>query len=269
MKRQHVEALITARLDYLSASKNAFRRSSVPSPSTSAIMESVNAHECATESRSSPLMRGIGGVHVPRFTVFAGALGFFSMVLITSANDTVAWNRLLFADAASVNDLPVAKGIGDQRRTVENHLRMCKSQSHTSKPNIPFDQLVTRIKWPHGRDGTDKTLIAYGPTVKNPVLGHSSQPVSWIVDVTNVAAVDVSINGKRIDNPTDAKQAHTAIYRLGGQSIPGYTGREGHFNWTVWPAGEFRFAFTVYDDAGNVIGTMSHRIRVAPMPKEE
>lgn len=208
------------------------------------------------------------GVRRIGFAAIAGALGFLVAAGTASPNDIAALDGMGFADAGSVNHPMAAGGISTRRHMMENQVRMTDPHSPTFAANVPFEKLVTRMSWARGRDGTDKSLIAYGPTAKSPTLGHSSQVISWGVDLNKVAAVNVAINGKRVDNPRDAKQAHTAIYRLGGQSIPGYTGREGYFNWTIWPAGEFKFDFTVYDDAGNVIGTMSHTISVAPMPAD-
>ena len=172
----------------------------------------------------------------------------------------------IFTGLRRICFITIAAGLGFLGAASPNDIIVTKEKS---APSIPFAKLVTAVRWPRGRDGTDKSLIAYGPTAKNPYLVHSSQAISWIVDPTKVAAVDLAINGKRVDNPLDSKQPHTAIYRLGGQPIPAYTGREGYINWIIWPAGDFKFDFTVYDDAGNVIGTMSHTIKVAPMPADE
>jgi hypothetical protein len=207
-------------------------------------------------------MRTFGGVRRIGFPAIAGTLGFLVAAYSASPHDMAAMHGGGSTEAGSFSH-PVAPSaihmgtMDTQTGTTDPHLPQ-------SAPSVPFGKLVTRINWPRGRDGTERSLFAYGPSAKDPTQGYSAQVIWWTVDLTRVAAVDVSINGKRIDNPKDAKQSHTAIYRLGGQAIPGYTGGEGHFNWTIWPAGDFKFDFTVYDDAGNVIGTMSHRITVAP-----
>jgi hypothetical protein len=185
-------------------------------------------------------MRTRGGVRRIGYAAIAGAFGF-----------------LVAACTASSHNIATVDGMGSANPSFV---------THATAPSVPFDKLVMRISWPKGQDGTERSLFAYGPSAKNPKQDYGSQFIWWSVDLTKVAAVDVAINGKRVNNPRDVKQAHTAIYRLGGQSIPGYKGVEGYFEWTIWPAGDFTFDFTVYDDAGNVIGTMSHTITVAPMP---
>jgi hypothetical protein len=212
-------------------------------------------------------MRTFGGVRRIRFAAIAGALGFLVAAGTASPHDMAAIDGMGgSADAGWVDHTMAPSGMGGMRMT-ENHMRMTDLRS-PPPASVPFEKLVTRIYWAKGRDGTDKSLFANGPSAKNPKQGYSSQFISWTVDLTKVAAVDVAINGRRADNPRDAKQAHTAIYRLAGQAIPGYTGAEGYIKWRIWPAGDFKFDFTVYDDAGKVIGTMSHTIAVAPMPTD-
>jgi hypothetical protein len=201
------------------------------------------------------------------FAAIAGGLGFFIEV------STVQPRQNAGSDAkGSPEDIspshPFTPGtMGDTRSTLEAQNQLTNLVSSPAARSVPFERLVKQIAWPRGRDGTDKSLFAYGPSIKNPAQGYSSQFIWWSVDLTKVAAVDVTINGKRVDNPRDAQQPHTAIYRLGGHAIPGYTGSEGNFNWRIWPAGNFRFDFKVYDDAGKVIGTMSHTITVFPVPR--
>jgi hypothetical protein len=204
-------------------------------------------------------MRTFGGVQRIGFAAIAGALGLLVASCTASPHNMATMDGMGSADAGSVKRAAAPSRLG-------GHMRMTDPRSAPPERGVPFEKLVTRITWARGQDGTDKSLFAYGPSTGNPTQGYSSQFIWWTVDLTKVAAVDVAINGRRVDNPRDAKQAHTTIYRLGGQPVPGYTGGEGYFNWKIWPAGDFKFDFTVYDDAGNVIGTMSHTITAAPAP---
>ena len=171
--------------------------------------------------------------------------------------------RIAFAATATMLAMLLTARIASQELFAAQN-----AATSSTADQVRFEKLVTKINWPIGRDGTGKSLFAYGPDAKNPTRSHSSEIVWWSVDLTKVAAVDVAINGKRVSNPRDARQAHTAIYRLGGQAIPGYRGGEGYFRWAIWPSGNFKFDFTVYDDAGNIIATKSHTIAVAPMPAD-
>jgi hypothetical protein len=210
-------------------------------------------------------MRGFAGLCGIGFAAIAGVLEFLVTACTASPLDMAAMDGNAAAAVGSPSGAMTPSEKGGHIGTIENQ-RMTDLRLPPSAARVPFEKLITRINWPRGQDGTDKSLFAYGPSAKKPTQGYSSQIIWWTVDLTRVAAVDVAINGKRVDNPRDAKQAHTAIYRLGGQPIPGYAGAEGFFNWTIWPAGNFEFDFTVYNDAGNVIGTMSHRITVARAP---
>jgi hypothetical protein len=191
-------------------------------------------------------MRIFGVVCRIGFAAIAGTLGFLVAACTASPHHMAATDGMGSAGVGSVSGATAPSAMGGHLGTIENNRRMTNLQLPPSAPSVPFEKLVTRINWPRGRDGAEGSLAAYGPSAKNPTQGHSSQAIWWTVGLTNVAAVDVAINGKRVDNPRGAKQEHTAIYRLGGQAIPGYTGGEGHFNWTMWAAGDFKFDFTVY-----------------------
>lgn len=212
-------------------------------------------------------MRKFNGIRTFGVTAIAGGMGLLVAGGTALPNDVATTDGMGgSADAGSVGHTTAPGEMSRRLRMTENHLQMTDLRSTPAPAGLPFEKLVTRIHWPRGKDGTDQSLFAYGPSAKNPEQAYSSQLIDWTVDINKVAAVDVTINGKRADNPRDAKQAHTAIYRLGGQPIPGYTGAEGYFKWRIWPKGNFKFDFTVYDDAGTVIGTMSRIVTVAPMP---